>query len=114
MTNESDKYERLVEESVALLGSKQAVARWLGLSDHGQLNYRLTHPKSIRREQCIALESLISKVQYKPKHPHAIVACSCGGDYAHVQYLHQMGRHWQKMRCIKCKKLLMREMDSKG
>ena len=110
MTDLLPEYERLVNQAVELLGSKRAVSRWLGLSDHGQLQYRLEHPNTIRREQVIALESLVSRVQYRPKYPAHISLCKCGGIFEHVKNRHEMGQHWQVMKCSKCKRALMREL----
>jgi len=67
MTDPKDEYAALIKQATGLLGSQIAVSRWLGYDDHGTLNYRLNHPKTIHREQIVAIEELISRVTKNSK-----------------------------------------------
>ena len=57
----AEHYSALMTDSVEALGSQRAVANWLGLV-HGTLQYRLEHPKMVKREHCLALEYLLERV----------------------------------------------------
>ncbi len=55
-------YAALCDEAVKAFGSQRAAERMLGFSGHGTLKYRLTHPRTIRRENELALEALMERV----------------------------------------------------
>ena len=107
-------YRELVDEAIQLFGSERAVGRMLGFAGHGTLAYRLEHPKTIKREHIIALETLISRVKYHQKFPFGFDnTCNCGGKFGHVRYTHKDSHHWQTFKCDSCQRMLVREVLKK-